>query len=465
MSLKNYNNKRDFNKTTEPKGKKNTTKTKKLKFVIQHHYARREHYDFRLEHNGILLSFAVPKGLPTEFNTKNLAVHVEDHPIEYINFKGTIPKGNYGAGIVEIFDKGEYIPKHSITSGLKKGHIKFKLIGKKIKGNYSLIKTNEPNWLIIKTDDEKIKNPFNKVDVKLALLSNNIPLKDYLFEIKYDGYRIVSFCEKNKIKLLSRNNVDYTLKFSEIVNSLESIDKTFVVDGEIVVFDSLGRSDFSLLQKSIKEKKQNFVYVIFDILSYMGKDLRQLALIERKQILEENFNNLPNNIMLSSYVINHGKQTFNFAKKHNLEGVVAKKIDSVYNSLRNLDWLKIKCYKRQEFVIGGYLTSEKNKTLSAILVGYYSNSDFIFIGKVGTGFSESVKTELSKKFNIIKRKTSPFKNLKNYNAIWLQPKVICEIQYAEITKSNALRQPSFIGLRKDKNPKDVVLEEINNKGK
>lgn len=463
MTLKKYNSKRNFFSTKEPKGKEQHSN--KLRFVIQHHFARKEHFDFRFEHNGVLVSFAVPKGLPSKINDKHLAVHVEDHPVDYINFKGTIPKGNYGAGTVEIFDKGTYKPKIDINEGFKKGHLKLELKGKKHKGVWSLVKTEEPNWLIIKNDETKekkfiekhTKNPFNKCNVKLAKLTNNIPKKDYLFEIKYDGYRIISFVDK-KIKLVSRNNIDYTQKFTSIAKSLKSIHSSAILDGEIVVFDKKGKSDFGLLNQSIKANKQNFCYVVFDIIALEGKDLRNKPLIERKEILNKTLIDCPKNIVLSSFVKNEGEKIFKIAKQLGLEGIVAKKTNSVYNDKRDDDWLKIKCYKRQEFVIGGYSTTNKNKLLSAIYVGYYKNSKLHFVGKVGTGFDESSKKALNKKFEKLKRKTSPFVNFDDKNAMWISPTLVAEIQFAEFTKSNVLRQPSFVGLRTDKTAKKVKLE-------
>ena len=204
MSLDKYNEKRDFTETKEPQGKKKKSNAKKLKFVIQHHLARAEHYDLRLEHNGVLLSWAVPKGLSTNPKDKRLAVMVEDHPIEYASFEGVIPKGNYGAGVVEIYDKGYYVPIEDIEKGLKKGSIKFFLNGEKLKGVWHLVKTDSKNWLILKSNDEyaeektkiskSVKNPFTNISVMLATLTNTIPTgKKWLFEIKYDGYRIVAY--------------------------------------------------------------------------------------------------------------------------------------------------------------------------------------------------------------------------------------------------------------------------------
>lgn len=467
MSLKKYNQKRDFSKTNEPEGK--VIVSSSSRFVIQYHQARAKHYDFRLEHNGVLLSWAVPKGLSEDVKVKRLAVKVEDHPIDYINFQGIIPKGNYGAGKVEIYDKGEYLPLEDFDKGLKKGHIKIILNGERYKGGWSLIRTDEDNWLIIKSDDEfastKPKSkllPFKDCQLQLATLSNEIPKgKDWIFEIKYDGYRIVSFCENGKVKMLTRNKLDYTKKFLQIAQSLKNIDKTsFVLDGEIVAFDEKGRSDFGLLQESIK-KGGNLFYVVFDLLALEGDDLRMLPLGERKQKLESMLFKSDDNLIYSAHV-EKGKESFKFAKKNNLEGIIAKKVSAPYQGRRSEDWLKIKCYKRQEFILAGYTTSDKNELISAILLGYYKGEELNYIGKVGTGLDEKQKQELFKQFEKIHTNTCPFKSQpKIRNVKWLKPKLVAEIQFAEITKDNLLRQPSFIGLRLDKKPKDVILEERN----
>lgn len=466
MSLEEYNKKRDFDSTLEPKG--SIKKTKSHKFVIQYHKARTSHFDFRLEHNGVLLSWAVPKGLSTKPNDKRLAVQVEDHPIDYINFEGIIPKGNYGAGTVEIFDSGNYSPIKDIAQGLKKGHLKFVLNGKKYKGAWSLIRTNDNNWLIVKINDEFAKTsktktsklPFKKCEVMKATLTNSIPKgKDWVYEIKYDGYRIISYIENGKVKIFTRNHQDYTSKLNKIAEALKKLDvENCVIDGEIVVFDNNGKSDFGLLQNSIKASKNNIYYVVFDLLAQNGEDLRSLPLLQRKAKLERLLHKADKHLTYSSHVQN-GKESFDFAKNNNLEGIIAKQKDSAYIGKRTADWLKIKCYMRQEFVIGGYTTSNKNEVLSALLLGYYADKKFHYVGKVGTGFSEKDKKELHKIFQKLIRKTCPFeKSPTHSNTYWLKPELVCEIQFAELTKDNLLRQPSFIALRADKSAKDVKLE-------
>lgn len=470
MPLSNYNKKRNFNSTPEPKGKKQKSKSKK--FVIQYHQARAKHYDFRLEHNGVLLSWAVPKGLSLNPKDKRLAVMVEDHPLDYINFEGIIPKGNYGAGSVQIYDSGTFEALTDLDKGLKKGHIKITLFGKKYIGQWSIVKLDDKNWLIIKSDDQfanlekntATRLPFNKCNVQLATLTNDIPTgKNWLFEIKYDGYRILAFVDKNKVRLITRNGQDYTKKFSSICKSLEILSQdNFVIDGEVVVFDKNGKTNFSLLQSSIKNGEQNFSYVVFDILALNGKDLRKLNLLKRKQTLETVLVKAKSNIIYSTHVIGKGKQCYKLAQQEGLEGIVAKNINSVYSGKRTEDWLKIKCYLRQEFVIAGYTTTDKNLLLSAILVGYYKDNKLIYVGKVGTGFNDNDKEHLNKLFSKQKQTKSQFVNCpKTKNTQWIKPIYVAEIQFTELTKDQILRQPSFIGLRTDKDPKDVKLEIAN----
>ena len=464
--LEDYRKKRSFDSTPEPAGK--VTKSKNKRFVVQLHRARAKHYDFRLEHRGVLVSFAVPKGLSLSPKDKRLAVMVEDHPIDYITFEGIIPKGNYGAGTVEIFDHGTYIPLENMDKGLKNGHIKVFLEGQKLQGVWALVKMKDDNWLIIKDNDgftgvkpQKTSGlPFKNTSVQLATLRNTLPTgKNWIYEIKYDGYRSIAYVQNGKVKILSRNGVDYTKKFDLISQNLKKIDaKNFVIDGEVVVFDENGRSDFGLLQNAIKNTPKTLVFVVFDLLALNGEDLRQNTLLKRKKRLEMLVFKAEPNILYSQHILD-GKKALEFAQKHKLEGIVAKKTTSVYLGERSDDWLKIKCTNRQEFVIAGFTTTDKNEVLSAILVGYYQQNNLVFVGKVGVGFSEIDKSTLHQKFKKYIRKTSPFINEKNIkNATWVTPKFVAEIAYAELTKDLRLRQPKFLGLRTDKNPKQIKLE-------
>ena len=459
--LEKYNKKRDFSKTNEPKGVKKTSKGKR--FVVQFHEASHDHFDFRLENRGVLVSFAIPKGFSFNKKEKRLAVRVEDHPVEYINFEGVIPEGQYGAGRVQIFDKGEYEVRPNLTKGLKDGHFKVYLKGNKLKGKWAFVHFKEDNWLVIfesgRENNKEVKLPFKETEVMLAILAKKIPKgKEWWFEIKYDGYRIVSYVENGKVKLRTRNQKDYTKKFKKIAENLENLTNCAVFDGEIVVFDKNGRSDFSLLQESVKKNKSNYRYVIFDILAYDGEDLREKAFFERRKVLEKLSSLFLENLILSEVVKKDGEECFNVAKNLHLEGIMAKNKNSKYENGRSENWLKIKCYLRQEFVIGGYEISEKDGKLSALLLGYYKNGKLIYVGKVGTGFTSENKEKILKKKKKIEKKTSFFDNF-NEKAHFVEPKLIAETQFSELTSSNLLRQASFLGLREDKNASEIILEE------
>ncbi len=506
--LKDYNKKRDFEKTFEPEGKIENT-LGGLRFVVQYHEASRKHYDFRLEWEGALLSWAVPKGPSYNTRDKRLAVHVEDHPLSYRNFEGTIPQGQYGGGTVMIWDEGFWEPRGNVEEGLRKGELKFVLKGSRLKGNWALIRwksksdTKNDNWLLLKEkdqyakaevgisefttsirtgrtieeiergEDEKVKrNPFDQVDVQLAKLSNEVPEgEDWLCELKYDGYRIVAFLEGNEVRLMSRNKNDYTKTFHKIAASLKEWAKgrAMVLDGEVVVTDSTGKTDFNALQNYIKNPKdKNLNYIVFDILALNGEDLRGYPLIERKEILEKLMEDTPGNLHYSRYVKGKVNESFRAACGANMEGIVVKKSDSVYRGTRSDDWIKLKCQKRQEFVIGGYTISEKRITgISSLLLGYYEGEDLLYAGRAGTGISVEDMKILDEKFESLIRPNSPFKVSPkvrtNEKIIWLEPKLVAEIKFSQWTKDNLLRHGSFKGLRTDKNPKDIKKEDEDKK--
>lgn len=453
MKLTKYNEIRNFKKTDEPKGK--IMKTNQKRFVVHYHKARTNHYDLRLEYQGVLISFAIPKGIPTRINQKRLAIHVEDHPIDYLLFEGVIPQGNYGAGVVKVYDKGTYFPLNDFKKSLKEGLIKFSLLGEKYKGDYTLVKTKEDNWIIFKMKEEKSVD-FDNYTPQLATLTKSLPSKGYwLFEIKYDGYRMLAYKNKNKMIIKSRNNKDYTSKLKCIEKSLLDLEtRSFIVDGELVSFDKNGRSDFKLLQENLKTGN-NLYYVIFDVLMKEGEDLRSYPLLERKKILKEILNTKASNLIYLNYV-EDGEKSFKFAKENNLEGIVAKKKDSKYEGNRNENWLKIKCYLRQEFIIIGY-TLSSSKNLKSLVLGYYDNDQIKYAGKVGSGLSSSFRKEFISSLNkhLSKKKIV---DAKEKDIIFVNPFFICEIQYRELTKEKILREPSFLGLRKDKKVKEVNLE-------
>jgi len=503
VKLQEYNQKRNFEKTIEPEGKTEKPEDR-LKFVVQHHAARRNHYDLRLEWDGALLSWAVPKVPSYNTRDKRLAVQVEDHPLEYRNFEGTIPKGEYGGGVVMLWDEGYWEPQADVEEGLGSGSLKFVLKGRRLKGKWTLIRLKpkagetKNNWLLLKEkdeyaktvdeilefttsirtgrtmteiekgEDEKItKNPFSKVNVQLAKLVNTIPEgDDWLYELKYDGYRILAYLEGNNVRLITRNNNDYTKRFADIAYFLIdwAVGRAMILDGEMVITDAEGKSDFQALQNYMRNPKgQNLTYIVFDLLALDGADLRGHRLIKRKETLEALMKDSPKNLRYSQHIRGKGKEFFQAACQSDLEGIVGKKADSVYSGIRNGDWIKLKCDKRQEFVIGGYTLSDKKTSgVSSLLLGIYEGEELVYAGRAGTGFTARSMKELEEKFQSIKREATPFKQApepkKNEKITWLEPVLVAEIKFAEWTKENLLRQASFKGIRTDKDPRDIKKE-------
>lgn len=505
--LEEYNRKRNFEKTMEPEGKP-VKAEEGLRFVVQHHLARKDHYDLRLEWDGTLLSWAVPKGPSYDTHDKRLAVQVEDHPLEYRNFEGTIPKGEYGGGVVMLWDEGYWEPHGNVDESLSEGSLKFVLKGRRLKGKWALIRLKEKageaknNWLLLKEKDDYaktdpeiselttsirtgrnmkeiekgedkklMKNPFSTVDVQLAKLVTRVPEgEDWLYELKYDGYRIVAFIEGNNVRLITRNGKDYTKRFQNIAYSLMDLaaGRAMVLDGEMVVTDAKGKTDFQALQNYMKNPRgQNLTYIIFDLLSLDGTDLRKQSLIDRKEKLEALMKASPKNLHYSKHVAGNGKESFLAACQANMEGIVGKKAASVYSESRNGDWIKLKCDTRQEFVIGGYTLSHKKESgISSLLLGVYEGKELVYAGRAGTGLTERTMKELEAKFKSIKMANTPFKQApdvkSNEKITWLEPVLVAEIKFAEWTKDNQLRQASFKGLRTDKNPKDIRRESAEN---
>lgn len=506
--LEEYNQKRDFERTIEPEGTNAHMRMEKpkehLKFVVQHHLARRDHFDFRLEWNGVLLSWAVPKGPSYNPRDKRLAIQVEEHPLEYRNFEGLIPKGEYGGGIVMLWDEGSWEPLTDVDEGLRAGSFKFVLNGRRLKGKWALVRIKpkedkrENNWLLFKEKDEYTQttdgisgfatsvrtgrtmdeiekgegrkfphNPFEKADVQLAKLVSTVPEgDDWLYEVKYDGYRILAFVEGNNVRLITRNKNDYTNRFQAIADSLIdwATGRAMVLDGEMAVTDDRGRTDFQALQNYIRHPNgKNLTYIVFDLLALDGVDLRGHRLIDRKETLEALMRNAPKNFHYSPHIRGNGKESFKAACRTGLEGIVGKQIDSVYSGTRSSGWIKLKCSKRQEFVIGGYtLTNKKTSGISALLLGVYEERELVYVGRAGTGLSTGEMAELERLFTDIKQQVSPFRQAPkartNEKIFWLEPQLVAEIKFAQWTEENLLRQASFKGLRTDKNPKDIRKE-------
>lgn len=558
MSLEKYVAKRDFSKTTEPKSGRSKSKTK-LMFVIQKHDASRLHYDFRLEMDGVLKSWAVPKGPSTDPKNKRLAMMVEDHPFDYRNFEGIIPQGEYGGGTVIVWDEGTYEPiedikgkkaqeKHLLKQ-LEAGSVKIKLNGEKLKGEFALVKTHgmgENGWLLIKHKDnfastkditkkdksvlsgktiegmekssekvwkdgkEQTLKPEKKKPVKskkketkevgetvaldpkeilkkapkTAIPKNIKPMlatlvdepfddEDWQYEVKWDGYRALAFINKKQVNLVSRNNKSFNEKFYPIYDLLQEWNINAVLDGEILVLNEKGISNFGSLQNWRSEADGELVFYVFDLLWYEGKNLMELPLYQRQAILNEVLPTDDDRVRLGKVFKASGIDFFAAAEKMGLEGIIAKKIESTYVAdRRSKDWLKIKVHKRQEVIIAGYTKNEDtSKSFSSLLLGVYENKKLQYVGKVGTGFSDKLQKELVKQFDKLIIDKSPFNELPDVNkpsrfrpnppkakATWLKPELVCEVAFTEITDDGVFRHPSFQGMREDKKAADVVRE-------
>lgn len=536
-TLRAYQEKRDFQKTPEPRGKPHAQAG--FSYVIQKHAARRLHYDFRLELDGVLLSWAVPKGPSLDPKVKRLAVQTEDHPVEYGSFEGIIPKGEYGGGTVMLWDQGTWEPEGDPRQDYRKGRLSFTLHGKRLKGKWHLVRTrgakdSGQNWLLFKGSDRSAvgdgeslvetadrsvathrtmpeiaeddrssihssksrkHRPKGSVlaprsvsaaarpdlatasrsprapailEVQKATLSRDVPEgEEWLHEIKLDGYRVLAHLEKPDVQLMTRSGKDFGSKTPALARELSELaSKGTVLDGEIVVLRDDGVSDFQRLQNALgATTRGEILYCAFDLLFLEGRDLRDRPLRERKQLLKDLLSRGPElaHVRLSDHVIGSGPKFFTSACEAGLEGIVSKRIDAPYRAGRSLEWLKIKCSARQEFVIGGFSEPSGSRShLGAILIGVWKDRELAYSGKVGTGFTEASLAELHGQLSGLERKKSPFVNpprgAESRGVHWVSPQLVAEIEFTEFTNDGRLRHPVFRGLRQDKPAREVVRE-------
>lgn len=474
--LRDYHKKRDFKVTSEPKGRHSTSKKRKLTFVIQEHHARRLHYDFRLEWEGVLKSWAVPKGPSKNPADKRLAVQTEDHPLEYGKFHGTIPEGEYGAGEVFIWDNGIWEPEGDVEAGLRKGHLEFKLKGKKLNGKWMLVRTHyketetKKNWLLIKRKDaaQEVEKNDDKwpgfIPPQLPRLVSAPPSESkWVHEMKFDGYRIQTHLQDGVARFFTRTGLDWSNTFP---NLLESVGKlkagNAILDGEIVALDKEGKANFQMLQNSLKSKNdKNLRYYIFDILYLDGRDLRELPLLERKEILAEVLKKIPSNLIYSEHFAEDGEDFYQATCDYKLEGMVSKLADAPYRSGRNDFWVKTKCTLRQELVIGGYTEAKGSRLgFGALLVGLYEDGKFRYAGKVGTGFTQKTLKDIKGTLKPLETEESPFEvnSPRGKGIHWVKPVKVAEIGFSNWTDEGVLRTPVFLGLREDKPSKDIHRE-------
>jgi bifunctional non-homologous end joining protein LigD len=459
-----YEKKRDPKRTPEPFGGKRG-KAKAPIFVVQRHDARRLHYDFRLERDGVLASWAVPKGVPLEPGQQHLAVHVEDHPLEYGSFEGEIPQGNYGAGTVEIWDRGTY----ELLEEKPDGGLTVRLHGERLEGTWALVPAHlsgdEKNWLILrKRDDGTTSGKLRVYRPMLATLTEDLPRGEgWEYEPKWDGYRVVGYVRGGEVKLLSRNGNDLTQRFESVAKELVKALRTpdAVVDGEVVALDSQGRSSFSAMQQGSTQ----LAYEVFDLLEADGEPVVDLPLTERRARLGKLLARNP--VVQLSGSFEDGGALFEAAQEQGLEGVIAKRASSRYvEGGRGRDWLKIKTHGRQEFVICGYTKGQGRRSggFGALVMGVHRGKDWEWVGNVGTGFRERDIEQLFAKLELLRRKTSPFPivpkmpKVKKGDVVWVEPKLVAEVEFAQWTHDGHLRAPSFQGLRDDKPAEDVHRE-------
>ena len=464
--LREYERKRDRKQTPEPFGD-GKGRGKRPMFVVQRHDARRLHYDFRLERGGALASWAVPKGIPLEAGQRNLAVHVEDHPLEYASFHGEIPAGQYGAGQVEIWDEGTY----ELVEEKKDGGLTVRLDGKRLQGTWTLVPaklSGDPkNWLLIrKRDEQTAERAKSRYAPMLATLADKLPKgKGWLYEAKWDGYRTIAYLSGSEATLRTRRDQDYTDRFSIIAKELAKAVKTpdCVLDGEVCAIDEDGRTSFSAMQQG----GHPLVYYVFDLLELEGEPLVELPFTERRQRLEGILDKRNKTVQLSE-AFDDGEALEQAALEQGLEGVMAKRADSRYEpGRRSRNWLKVKPGKqRQEFLIAGYTKGKgrRERRLGSLVLAVKRGGELHYVGNCGTGFTDDEIDGLLRQLKPLERGTPPFKGVpkmprvKKGDIVWVEPKLVCEVEFMEWTHDGHLRAPSYQGLRDDKMPDEVRQE-------
>ncbi|HWR17526.1 MAG TPA: DNA ligase D [Terriglobales bacterium] len=501
MSLDQYRTKRKFDKTPEPQPGKPAIHPEN-RFYIQRHSARRLHYDLRLEVDNVLKSWALPKGPTLDPTDKRLAVHVEDHPIEYGTFQGTIPQGNYGAGTVSLWDYGRYelLGDAPIHQQLERGDLKFRLHGQKLAGEFALVRTKKSpkDWLLIKKNDfavilgwdpesdirSVLEVPTDpsavtgavKADMPsslspmLATLSPSLPEgPGWIFEPKWDGVRSLCYIRDGKVSLISRTGRTMDQQYTELADLPRHISaSSAIIDGEIVALDDQGRPRFGLLQQRIgagaaKSRKlaetSPVLLFAFDLLYLNGYDLRGATLIDRKALLKSVLSQSA--LVRYSDHFENGPELLHAARANELEGVVAKRATSRYEARRSTDWIKVKVVTQQEFVICGFTKGER-EPFGALVLAYFQDGKFLFAGNVGTGFTQKSLDQLHSLLKPLIRKTSPISDMPKIpeKITWVEPKLVCTVKYMEWTKEKHLRAPVYLGLRDDVAPADCNFPSV-----
>jgi len=463
--LAEYRRKRDPKQTPEPFSSR--TRDKQRIFVVQRHDATRLHYDFRLELGGALASWAVPKGVPLEPGQQHLAVHVEDHPLDYATFEGEIPKGNYGAGTVEIWDNGTY----ELLERKPNGGLTVDLHGKKLKGIWALVPARlngeEKNWLLIrKRDDEPPPKVGGRYAPMLATLERAVPQgEDWLHEVKWDGYRAIAYVRGGDVELVSRNGNSLTERFADVAKAIAKATRTpnCVLDGEVCAIGEDGRATFSAMQQG--KPGTRHIYVAFDVLEVEGEPLLETPLEARRHRLQQLLDRRNKTVQFSA-AFDDGNALYEAAKQQSFEGIVSKRRRSTYQpGRRSREWAKVKTHGSEEFVIGGYTRGEgrRSGSFGSLLLGVYDDGidKLRYVGSVGTGFSEREIDRLLKLLRELETSTPPFDpvpkppRVRKGDIAWVEPKLVAEVEFVEWTHDGRLRAPSYQGLRDDKSAIEV----------
>lgn len=465
--LTTYRSMRDASKTPEPVPNKPPKTGNNDKFVIQEHHARRLHYDLRLERDGVLVSWAVPKNLPDTPSVNHLAVHTEDHPLEYLTFHGEIPKGEYGGGKMIVWDTGTYeaekfndVPPDSPNDG---GEVIINLRGKKIDGRYALIQTDGKNWLAHRMKDQKRPQagdlaPMLSTEGSVARLKAG----QWAFEGKWDGYRVILDADRGRLTVRSRRGRDVTAEFPQFgALAADLAEHHVILDGEAVALDESGVPSFTEMQNRARSTRVEFW--AFDILHLDGRSLLRAKYSDRRRLLEALAEG--GGLIVPDLLPGDGPEALEYARKKGWEGVVAKKRDSTYQpGRRSSSWIKDKLWNTQEVVIGGWRQGEGGRSsgIGALLLGIPSDGGLQFVGRVGTGFTDKALAELKKTLKPLETDDSPFnERLPRQDAkgvTYVRPELVGEVRYSERTSDARLRQPSWRGLRPDKDPAEVKWE-------
>jgi bifunctional non-homologous end joining protein LigD len=502
MSLSDYSRKRRFEKTPEPPPKSPSQSGNR--FCVQRHSARRLHYDLRLEVNGVLKSWAVPKGPTLDPKEKRLAVLVEDHPIEYGDFEGTIPAGNYGAGSVLLWDRGTYelLGDLSAEAQLERGDFKFKLHGEKLIGEFALVrmknrgKGNE--WLLLKKPDFAAKAGYEaesdlrsvggaqadpallpgavrrvmptKLEPMKAIASERLPQgPDWLYEVKWDGVRSLCSIDKGKLRAFGRSGRSIENQYPELAEIAEHFRaEQAIVDGEVVAFDDNGLPSFAEIQPRISARPQNIkslmqsnpvTFFAFDLLYVDGVDLRGVALADRRRELSARLR--AGEFVRLSEQFPEGQSLLEAAREKGLEGVVAKRASSNYESKRSDCWVKVKVVTQQEFVICG-MTSGERKLFGSLALGVYDEGELIYVGNVGSGFSDETLRSTAAQLEALTTKSCPLRDVPKIpgSTVWVKPEVVAAVRFQSWTRDGRLRAPVFLGLRDDISPSECVREDL-----